>query len=102
MRAKAFNLKVIYYDPYIEYGRAKALGIFQVETLEELLSQSDIVSVHCPLIHNGISNVHLLNKETMKHLKKDSFLINTARGPIIQEEALLEALQGKKNMIEKP
>jgi phosphoglycerate dehydrogenase-like enzyme len=95
LRAKAFNLKVLYYDPYIEYGRAKALGVFQVDSLEDLLSQSDIVSVHCPLIHNNKSNVHLLNKETMKHLKDGSYIINTARGPIIQEEALLEALRGK-------
>lgn len=104
LRAKAFALDVIYYgtlfpylilDPYIEYGRAKSLGIGQVESLEDLLKQSDIISIHCPLIHNNKSNNHLLNKENLKLVKKGVYIINTARGPIIEEEALVEALKGE-------
>jgi lactate dehydrogenase-like 2-hydroxyacid dehydrogenase len=106
LRAKAFSLNVIFYgrsplfefdtlDPFLEYGRAKALGIGQVDTLEELLQQSDIISVHCPLTHHGKNNQHLLNKDTLKHVKKGCVIINTARGPIIQEEALVEALKGE-------
>lgn len=65
LRAKAFSLNgtpsyqhylyiVIFYDPYIEHGRAKALGVTQVSSLKELLQQSDVISVHCPLVHNNI------------------------------------------------
>ena len=94
LRAKAFNLKVIYYDPYVEHGRLKSLGLDgQVYSLDELLEQSDIVSVHCPLNHNGVSNKHLLNKNNIHKMKKGAALINTARGPIVEEEAVLEGLQ---------
>lgn len=93
LRAKAFGLNVIYYDPFIEYGRAKALGISQVESLQELLSQSDIISVHCPLKFTKANNYHLLNQENLKYVKKGAFLVNTARGPIVDEVALVEALK---------
>jgi len=93
LRAKAFSLSVIYYDPFIEYGRAKALGVNQVESLEELLKRSDIVSVHCPLKHHDHSNHHLLNKDNLKWMKKGSVLINTARGSVIEEDALVNALK---------
>lgn len=93
LRAKAFSLEVKFYDPYIGYGKDKALGISQVHSLEELLAQSDIISLHCPLAHNGKSNKYLLNKETLKFVKPGCKLINTARGPIVEEEGLVEALK---------
>jgi phosphoglycerate dehydrogenase-like enzyme len=93
LRAKAFSLNVKYYDPYIEFGRAKALGITQVLSLKELLEQCNIISIHCPLIHNNKSNRNLINTENIKYMQKGSFLINTARGGIVEEAALINALQ---------
>jgi len=93
LRAKAFQLRVIYYDPYIEFGRAKALGIDQVMSLKELLEQSDIISLHCPLKDKYCDNYHLLNQDTFQYVKKGSILINTARGPIVEEKALVQALK---------
>jgi phosphoglycerate dehydrogenase-like enzyme len=92
LRAKAFSLNVVFYDPYVEYGRAKALGITQVTSLDRLLEVSDILSIHCPLVHNNKSNKHLINKENISHIKKGAFFINTARGAIVEEEALVTAL----------
>lgn len=61
-------------------------------TLEELLKQSDFVSLHCPLTPE---TKHLINKETLKLMKPTAFIINTSRGSIIKEADLIEALQNK-------
>jgi len=93
LRAKAFSLNVVFYDPYVEYGRAKALGITQATSLDHLLEVSDILSIHCPLVHNGKSNKHLINKENISRIKRGAFFVNTARGAIVEEEALVTALK---------
>jgi len=90
-RAKGFNLKVIYYDkepvsPNIE----KELGVSYV-SLDELLRKSDFISVHVPLTEETF---HLIGQEEFSMMKKESYLINTARGPIIDEKALVKALKG--------
>lgn len=90
-RAKGFNLKVIYYDrepvpPIIE----KELGASYV-SFDELLRKSDFISVHVPLTEETF---HLIGQEELNMMKKESYLINTARGPIIDEKALVKALKG--------
>ena len=90
-RAKGFNLKVIYYDrepvpPIIE----KELGASYV-SFDELLRKSDFISVHVPLTEETF---HLISQEEFSMMKKESYLINTARGPIIDEKALIKALKG--------
>ena len=89
-RATGFNLKVIYYDkepvsPNIE----KELKVSCVN-LDELLRKSDFISVHVPLTEETF---HLIGQEELNMMKKESYLINTARGPIIDEKALVKALK---------
>ena len=62
-------------------------------SLEELLKQSDFVSIHCPLTADTL---HLIDKERLKLMKPSAFIINTSRGPIIKETDLIEALQNRK------
>jgi C-terminal binding protein len=89
LRAKAFNMKVVYYDPYINPGQAKALDIEQKDTLDELLETSDVVSLHCYLDENS---KHIINKSNIYKIKKGGYIVNTARGPLIEEAALVQAL----------
>ncbi|KAL0476528.1 C-terminal binding protein CtBP [Acrasis kona] len=89
LRAKAFEMQVQYYDPYIKPGQAKALGIVQKDSLEELLSTSDVISLHCFL---DDSNKHMINIDNIYKIKKGAYIVNTARGPLIEENALASAL----------
>lgn len=87
---KALNLKVLVYAPtksarfLAEYGAEKA------ESFDELLRRSDILSLHCPLI---ASTMHLISDRELKMMKKSAFLINTARGRVVDEAALVRALK---------
>lgn len=81
---KAFQVDILLYDPFITDEKAAALGAKKA-TLEELLKQSDIVSIHAPQIPE---TYHMFNSETLALMKKDAVLINTARGTIIDETAL--------------
>jgi glyoxylate reductase len=87
---KGFDMNIVYYDvkqnPIIE----KELGAVYCATPEEVLKVSDIVSVHTPLID---STHHLINADRLKMMKKTAFLINTSRGPVVDESALVEALR---------
>ncbi len=89
LRAKAFGLDVIFYDPLLPQGFDKALGIRRAQKLDDLLTQSDFVSLHCYL---NPTTRHMINAETIAKMKPGAYLINTARGPVIEEEALLVAL----------
>ncbi len=89
LRAKALGLDVVFYDPYLRQGMDKALGIRRVFALEDLLEQSHFVSLHCYLDANS---KHLMNARTIARMKPGAILINTARGPIVDENALLDAL----------
>jgi D-3-phosphoglycerate dehydrogenase/C-terminal binding protein len=90
LRAKAFGLDVVAYDPYIADGRDKALGIRMAFTLPELLGQSDFVSLHTPLTAETRG---LIDAETLRQFKPGAILINTARGPICDTTAVLKALE---------
>jgi C-terminal binding protein len=89
LRAKALGMDVVFYDPYKPSGYDKALGIRRVERADELFTQSHVLSLHCPLTDETF---HLLNRRTMALLPAGAYLINTARGAIVDTMALPEAL----------
>jgi phosphoglycerate dehydrogenase-like enzyme len=89
LRAKALGLDIVFYDPFLRQGMDKALGIRRVYQLEDLLDQSHFVSLHCYL---DAANHHLINERTIARMRPGSILINTARGPLVDEHALLDAL----------
>ena len=92
-RAKGFNMRVLYYDPQgLPPDAEQQLGATRVE-LPRLLAESDFVSVHVPLTPE---TQHLLSTPQFGQMKKTAILINTSRGPVIDEAALVEALTSKK------
>ncbi len=89
-RAKVFGMKVAYYSrSKIDDKIANELGAKQM-SFEELLATSDVVSVHCP---SNDSTHHLIGAEQFRLMKKSAFFINTARGPIVNEQELVDALK---------
>jgi phosphoglycerate dehydrogenase-like enzyme len=92
LRSLAFGMKVIASDVQPNADFVRKHGIEVVE-LPELLKRSDVVSLHAPM---GSATKHLINKQTLALMKPTAFLINTARGGLIDEEALVEALQKRK------
>lgn len=89
LRAKALGLDVVFYDPHLRQGMDKALGIRRAHRLEELLEQSHFVSLHCYLDEKSR---HIINAQTIARMRPGAYLINTARGPCVDENALLDAL----------
>ncbi|XP_072177666.1 C-terminal-binding protein 2-like isoform X1 [Diadema setosum] len=89
-RAKAFGFNILFYDPYLQDGMEKALGLTRVYTLQDLLFQSDCVTLHCSLNEH---NHHLINEFTIKQMRQGAFLVNTSRGGLIDENALAQALK---------
>jgi len=92
--AKGFDAKVIYYDVKRNEEFEKEFGAVFCETPELLLAQSDFVSIHVPLLP---TTHHLIDANRLKMMKPSAYLINTSRGPIVDEKALAEAL--KNNVI---
>jgi C-terminal binding protein len=90
LRAKAFGLQIGFYDPYVSAGYEKALAVCRFSDLNSLLEQSDIVTLHVPLTADTF---HLIAAMELARMKPGSFLINTARGPMVHERALAEALR---------
>ncbi|XP_051529556.1 C-terminal binding protein 2, like [Myxocyprinus asiaticus] len=90
VRAKVFGFNVIFYDPYLQDGLERSLGVQRVYTLQDLLYQSDCVSLHCNLNEH---NHHLINDFTIKQMRQGAFLVNTARGGLVDEKALTQALK---------
>ncbi|PKO09724.1 MAG: dihydrofolate reductase [Chloroflexi bacterium HGW-Chloroflexi-2] len=89
-RAKVFGMKLLGNDIRdIEPDFILEQGLSMV-SLEELMRQSDFISVNCDL---NKSSLHLINQDTLRYVKKDAVLINTARGPIVDEKALIAKLQ---------
>ncbi|WP_448534930.1 phosphoglycerate dehydrogenase, partial [Pseudothermotoga sp.] len=88
-RALCLGMRVLVYDPYVEESMLRELGVERAE-LDELLRQSDFVSLHVPL---NESTRHLIDHEKISLMKKTAYLINTARGGVVDETALVEALK---------
>lgn len=84
-----FKMRIVFYDPYIDTNNLKGLNATSFNSIDELLSESDFVSLHCPSTNEtqGLINYELLSK-----MKKDAYLINTARGDIVNENDLAKAL----------
>jgi lactate dehydrogenase-like 2-hydroxyacid dehydrogenase len=82
-----FGMKVIFHDPLVPKG---ALGAEPRATLEDVLGESDFVSLHCPALPE---TRHLMNAQRLDRMKKSGILINTARGDVVDEAALVTALQ---------
>lgn len=86
---RGIGLQVAAYDPYSEQAAFKQMGAERFTDFEEMLKTVDIVSLHCPLTPE---NKHMLNRQTISLLPEGSYIVNTARGGLIDENALIEAL----------
>ena len=93
IRAKALGLNVIFYDPFKQDGYDKALGIRRVESLDELLESSFVLSMHCP---NTPETKHIINAKSIQKMPTGSYLINTARGAVVDVTALPNAIASGK------
>ena len=92
LRAKAFGMKILYHNRKPS-SEADALGAVFVDKLEDLLAQSDVLSLHCPL---SPETKNLLNAKSIALLPDGAFVVNTARGGLIDDNALIAALQSGK------
>lgn len=91
-KAQAFGLKVVAYDPYVPkevFARARVEPL----AFAELVKVSDYISIHSPLVPE---TQHLFNAEVFRQMKPTAYLVNTARGPIVDEAALAQALDAKQ------
>lgn len=84
-----FEVSILVYDPYLSDEEAKKLGVKKI-SLTELMSSSDVVSLHAPDIP---TTHHMINKDNLKLLKDGAIFINTARGALVDEKALIEELK---------
>jgi D-lactate dehydrogenase len=89
--ANGFGMNVLAYDAYQNTLLSEVLG-FSYVSLEDLLRRSDVITLHVPY---NKSTHHLINKDTIRLLKKGTILINTSRGSVVDTEALIEALDKK-------
>ena len=91
-RAQAFGMRVLAYDPYLSAARAKSLHVELVERLDEIVPQADYITVHMPLTPE---TKHMLNAERLQKARKGVRIINCARGGLIDEAALYDALRSR-------
>lgn len=89
LRARAFGFDVVYYDPYLPDGVEKALGIRRAQTLDDLLAQSFVVSLHCPLTDETRG---MIGADEIARMPRGSLLVNTARGGVLDTAAAVDAL----------
>ena len=88
--AQAFGMKVI---AYTSKAASQLPDYIEKKTMEELLAESDVLSLHCPLTPD---TKHLINKETLQMMKASAILINTGRGPLVNDQAVAEALNSQQ------
>lgn len=91
-KAKAFGFQVIASDPFVKESVFAEAGVTPV-TFDALLETADILSLHCPLIP---ATTHLINKDAIAKMKRGVILVNTSRGPVIDESDFIEAVQSGK------
>ena len=89
LRAKTIGFEVVFFDPYLADGAGKALGFHRVDTLEALLKQSNVLSIHCPGTRETDG---LIDAQAIELLPQDAYLVNTARGSVVDAEAVVDAL----------
>jgi lactate dehydrogenase-like 2-hydroxyacid dehydrogenase len=91
---QGFGMKVLFHDPFPPSPQeAAALGAEGLASLEEVLERSDFVSLHCPATPE---TRHLMNADRFARMRRDAFLINTARGDVVDEAALVAALESRQ------
>ena len=91
-RALAFDMNIYVYDPYVEKEKVKISGAIPVDNISEHLQKMDAVTLHCP---KNDETTDLFTKKEFNLMKKSSFIINCARGGILNEEDLYEALKNE-------
>jgi phosphoglycerate dehydrogenase-like enzyme len=87
-RCRGFDMRILAYEPNPDFVFVRQHGI-ELVALEDLLRQSDLVTLHCP---GGTETAHLVNRERLRLMKPTAYLVNTARGSLVDEAALFEAL----------
>ena len=90
IRAQALGMRIIAFDPYLPADSLNWQEATRCETLTHLLQQADVISLHVPLTK---TTKHLINADAIKHMKKGAIVINAARGGVVDEKALVEALK---------
>jgi D-3-phosphoglycerate dehydrogenase len=91
-RARAFGIRVLAYDPFLTEERARSIGL-ELAPLDEILREADIVSVHVPL---SDSTTNLIGEQQLGLMKPSAFLVNVARGGVVNEAALFQALSARR------
>lgn len=89
VRAKALGMRVVIYDPYVPRGYEKAIAVDRAWTLDDLLPQCQFLSLHCPLTDE---TRNIVDAHRLSQLPRGAYIVNTARGGLIDENALLAAL----------
>ena len=89
--ARVFGMRVVAYDPYVSREKAERLGVELKQRLEDLLRESDFVSIHAVLTEETEG---MIGERELRLMKPTAYLVNTARGAIVDEEALVRALEG--------
>ena len=92
-KAKGLGMNVIAFDPNVSSWDFKEYGIEFVSSINELCKKSDYISLHCPLLE---STRKIMSTEQFKLMKKTAYLINCSRGPVVDEKALIEALNNNE------
>lgn len=92
-RLQGFEVEIIYHDPYRASPEMEEKYNARYVSFDDLIAESDILTLHCP---GGASNHHIINADTFARMKPNSFLVNCARGDVVDEEALVAALQSGK------
>jgi D-3-phosphoglycerate dehydrogenase len=92
-RAASFGMKIVAYDPYIKREKAESMGVALADKIEDLLSSADIITFHVPLTDETIS---MVGAAEIEHMKERVVLINCARGGIVDESDLADALKSGK------
>ena len=90
-KLQAFGMKIMVYDPYVEAEVIEREGAKKAE-VEEICREADFISVHCPLTKDTL---HLIGANELSMMKQDAVIVNTARGGVVDEDALIEALRNK-------
>ena len=93
LRAKAMGMSVIFYDPYVPDGKDQSVGFERRDTLEDLMREADVISVHTPLT---LETDCMINGQAISCMKDSAILLTTARGRVVDLDAVTEALKNNK------